>query len=198
MPEPLIRDLETTSLRLEPLRAEHAGRLFAELRDPRLYAFIPQEPPASVDRLEERYRALERRRSPDETELWLNWAARRRSDGAYVGLMEATVTAEGEASLAYFVFATHQRRGYAREFCGRAVRALFEEYGVGAVSATIDSRNSASIALVESLGFRRAAFQKAADTFKGSVSDEYRYERSVDPAEKGFPGEPPPSNLSEE
>jgi len=43
-------------------------------------------------------------------------------------------------------------------------------------AAEIDPRNVSSIALVESLGFRRIAFQKNADHFKGSSSDEYRYE----------------------
>jgi L-amino acid N-acyltransferase YncA len=40
----------------------------------------------------------------------------------------------------------------------------------------IDTRNVASIALVESLGFERVAFHKDADHFKGSSSGEYRYE----------------------
>ncbi len=179
MPESPIRDLETVALRLEPLRAEHARHLFAELRDPRLYAFIPHEPPESLERLEERFRMLERRNSPDGTELWLNWAVRRKSDGAYVGLMEATVTAEKEASIAYFVFISHQQQGYAREFCECAVQALFDEYGVSTVSATIDTRNTPSLALVESLGFRQTAFQRAADAFKGIIGDEFRCERTA-------------------
>jgi ribosomal-protein-alanine N-acetyltransferase len=53
---------------------------------------------------------------------------------------------------------------------------LFQDYRVGIVAAEIDTRNAASIALVENLGFERVGFQKDADHFKGSTSDEYRYE----------------------
>lgn len=197
MAAPPIRDLATESLRLEPLLADHAERLFPEVRDPRLYPYIPQDPPASVERLADRFRRLEPRRSPDGGELWLNWAVRRRSDGAYVGMMEATVTEDRTAEIAYFVFTPYQRRGYARESCERVVRTLFEDYEASKVVATMDTRNAASVALVESLGFRRGSTVRAADSFKGSVSDEVRYERIANPAEKGFPGGPPHSNLSE-
>jgi hypothetical protein len=66
--------------------------------------------------------------------------------------------------------------GLAAEACGRLLEHLLEDYRVGVVAAEIDTRKVASIALVESLGFERVAFHKDADHFKGSSSDEYRYE----------------------
>ena len=80
------------------------------------------------------------------------------------------------ATVAYMVFVARQRRGFAAEACGRLLAHLFQDYRVGVVAAEIDTRNTASIALVESLGFERVAFHKDADHFKGSPSDEYRYE----------------------
>jgi [ribosomal protein S5]-alanine N-acetyltransferase len=47
------------------------------------------------------------------------------------------------------------------------------------VVAKMDTRNFASIALVEALGFERVGTTIEADHFKGSVSDEHRYELSV-------------------
>ncbi len=177
--------LETRRISLEPISASHAARVYEYLLDERLYRFIPQEPPEFLQALEERYRALSSRVSPDGREVWLNWAMRERgSDVGYIGLLEATVCEERVAEervamvayVAYTVFVEHQKKGFAAEGCDRIVRHLFEDYGVAVVAAEIDTRNKASISLVESLGFERVATVKDADFFKGSSSDEYRYE----------------------
>lgn len=172
--------LEARRVLLEPIHASHAASVYERLLDERLYRFIPQEPPESLKTLEDRYEFLSSRASPDGREVWLNWAMRLRgSDGAYVGLMEATVCEEHAATVAYIaytVFVHFQKQGFAAEGCGRVVRHLFEDYEASVVAAEIDTRNAASIALVESLGFERVATVKDADFFKGSSSDEHRYE----------------------
>jgi RimJ/RimL family protein N-acetyltransferase len=53
---------------------------------------------------------------------------------------------------------------------------LLEDYGVRVVVAEMDTRNAASVSLVEALGFERVGTTLGADRFKGSVSDEHRYE----------------------
>jgi RimJ/RimL family protein N-acetyltransferase len=168
--------LETPRLFLEPILPAHASMLYERLQDLRLYLFIPQDPPASLQALEDRYAFLSSRRSPDGREAWLNWAMRKRGSGDYAGTLEATVYPNLTATIAYTVFVPHQRLGLAAEGCGRPLEHLFEDYRVGVVEAEIDTRNVASIALVESMGFERVGFQRDADRFKGSSSDEYRYE----------------------
>jgi ribosomal-protein-alanine N-acetyltransferase len=168
--------LETERLVLEPILAAHAPVLFERMQQEGLYRFIPQDPPVTPQALEDRYDFLSARRSPDGREAWLNWAVREQGSGDYAGTLEATVYDEGTATIAYMVFVPYQRRGIAAEACGRLLEHLFGDYGVGKVAAEIDTRNAASIALVESLGFERVGFQKDADHFKGSTSDEYRYE----------------------
>jgi RimJ/RimL family protein N-acetyltransferase len=167
--------LETSRLFLEPILPAHAPMLYESLRDEKLYQFIPQDPPAPLQALTDRYDSLSARRSPDGREAWLNWAVRERGSGDYVGTLEATVH-DRKATVAYMVFVPYQRRGYAAEACARLLEHLVDDYRVGVVAAEIDTRNAASIALVESLGFERVGFQKDADHFKGSTSDEYRYE----------------------
>lgn len=162
-------------LLLEPLVAGHARLLFADLQDPGLYTFIPRDPPASLASLEARWRRLESRRSPDGSEAWLNWVARRREGGESVGLVEATVAGE-TAHLAWTVLARFQRRGYGREACLAMIAHLRAEHAVTRFAAAIDTRNAASIGLVESLGFARVGLVRDADAFKGSTSHEYRYE----------------------
>lgn len=175
--------LETRRAVLEPIHIRHAASVYEFLLDERLYRFIPQRPPESLKTLEERYRILSARVSPDGREAWLNWAMKLRGSdggsGGYVGLMEATVCEERSATVAYMaytVFVPFQKKGFASEGCGRIVRHLFEDYRVEVVAAEIDTRNEASISLVETLGFERVATTKNADFFKGTSSDEYRYE----------------------
>jgi [ribosomal protein S5]-alanine N-acetyltransferase len=168
--------LETERLFLEPILPAHAPVMYKRMQEEQLYRFIPQDPPDTPRALEDRYDFLSARRSPDGREAWLNWAVRERSSGEYAGTLEATVYDKGTAIIAYMVFVPYQRRGIAAEACGRLLQHLFEDYRVGMVAAEIDTRNIASIALVENLGFERVGFQKDADHFKGSTSDEYRYE----------------------
>jgi [ribosomal protein S5]-alanine N-acetyltransferase len=168
--------LETPRLLLEPILPAHASKLYERMQDERLYRFIPQDPPDTLQALEDRYGFLSGRRSPDGREAWLNWAVRERGSGEYAGTLETTVYDKGTAIIAYMVFVPYQRRGIAAEACGRLLEHLFEDYRVGMVAAEIDTRNAASIALVENLGLERVGFQKDADHFKGSTSDEYRYE----------------------
>ena len=168
--------LETPRLRLEPLALSHSSRLYGALLDEAIYRFIPSDPPTSRQALEDRYRSRQSRRSPDRSEVWLNWAMRALETDEYVGTLQATVRADLTAEIAYVVFPPFWRRGYAREACSRMLDLLFESYQVTAVSALIDTRNMPSIRLVKSLGFLRVDTIRRADFFKGAVSDEYRYE----------------------
>lgn len=166
---------ETERLHLEALRGTHAAELFPVLSDPRLYRYIPQEPPADPAALAARFERLEQRRSPTRDETWLNWAVRVKADGLCVGRIEATLRPDHTALLAYEIGADHWGRGYATEACRRVVRALFDDFDAERVVAQIDTRNAASIRLAERLGFTRGALKQGADHFKGATSDEYTY-----------------------
>jgi len=167
--------LHTPRLRLEPQREQHAEALFPLLADPRLYEHVPLEPPASLPALRERLACLGARRSPDGSELWLNWVMVEARSGQCVGRVQATVRADRPVYLAYEVFPPHWRRGYAAEGCACAMRWLIEQLHVDGFVAEVDSLNAASLRLLERLGFERTAFRAAADTFKGRVSDEWTW-----------------------
>ena len=169
------RILETRRLLLEPLVSAHAAGIYEQLLDRRLYQFIPQDPPTSLQVVETRYQALSSKLSPDGREAWLNWALRRREENIYVGILEATVHADQTAARAYMIFPPFWRQGYAKDGCERVVNYLFQNYEVSLVTADIDTRNTASIKLVEALGMQRLSTQMNADFFKGSISHEYRY-----------------------
>src|SRR5262245_46675737 len=171
----MIGELHTLRLKLEPLTAAHAPLLYADFADPRLYDFIPQEPPPSEEALADRYRRLETRQSADGSERWWNWAVLERAVGAYVGLIEVTFRSDGVAQVAYFVFSEFARRGYAREALGAVLTFLFNDARAKKISASVDTLNARSIRLLESLGFVREGFVPNADVVKGRNSDEFVY-----------------------
>ncbi|HEY0738825.1 MAG TPA: GNAT family protein [Herpetosiphonaceae bacterium] len=178
--------LETQRLRLEPLQPDHATELFSLLRDAQIYRYIPQEPPAALSLLTQRYKQLARRLSPAGDQAWLNWAIALTSNSAYIGQVEATVLEDQTAYLAYLIGSTFWGHGYATEACSRIIRLLFDDYGVTCVKAEVDTRNTASMRLLERLGFTRIGYQANADFFKGSSSDEYTYCLSAAEHTKGF------------
>ena len=167
----------TSRLTLEPLGAAHAERLFEPFSDLALYKFLPSDPPASLQAMRERYRRLEMRRSPDGTQLWLNWAVKHPS--AYAGLVEATVNKDASAHIAYFTFRNFQRQGLASEAVEAVLMHLKNDVGVDRALALVDTRNEASWRMLERLGFERHKLIKDADNFKGSSSDEYEYARDL-------------------
>lgn len=158
--------METARLRLEPLRAAHAALLYPGLGDPALYRYIGKPAPASVAALEESFRARERGGPPDGSERWLNWAALKKADAAYVGRFEATLRRDRTAEIGYIILTPYMRKGFAREGCPAVIDHLFGEHDVLTVVATVDARNEASWRLVETLGMTRVA----------TAGGDYRYE----------------------
>jgi [ribosomal protein S5]-alanine N-acetyltransferase len=167
--------LETERLVLEPLLPKHAPILFERLKNATLYQYIPQEPPADIEALLDRFNNFRNRISPNGLELWLNWALRLKQSSEYIGLVQATINQDQSALIAYFIFSAWQKRGFCREALFRLNKFLFDESHVTSVFAEIDTRNLASIKVVEGLGFERIDTVKNADFFKGNFSSEYRY-----------------------
>ncbi len=169
--------LQSGRLTLEPLTAWHGESLFPLLKEPLLYTYIARQPPVAAGEVMRRFERLESRRSPDESEMWLNWAVRL-SAGGYAGLVEATVGRNGEAAIAYWVFLPAQRQGIARE----AVTIMLDhlrQIGVAEAVAFIDTRNSPSIRLVEALGFQRAGTHVMREKLHGRWVDDHEYRKRL-------------------
>lgn len=139
---------------MRPLAANHADALFPILRDVHLWRFVEQGPPKTLAGLRERYSRLENRRSPDGGELWLNWALERREDDQPVGFVQATVPiSRSHADIAYVLGRSFWGRGLATDAVGAMLDFLRSELHVHTVRASVDSRNLASVRLLERLAF---------------------------------------------
>lgn len=145
--------LTSKHLELEPLRVDHAEEMVWALDDVQLHNFIGGQP-ASVEELRGRYAKQVVGHSPDGTQRWLNWVARRYLDGTAVGYVQATVSQEqghAVADVAWVIGAAYQRRGYAREAAQRMVEWL-REIGVDTIVANIHPDHHASNAVARRVG----------------------------------------------
>jgi ribosomal-protein-alanine N-acetyltransferase len=168
---------ETERLVCVPLRAEHAGQMFAGLQDSALYEYIGDVPPESMSALERRYSTLSAG-APNNEEVWLNWIVQLRPARQACGYVQATVKGD-RALIAYVVFRQYWRRGIAAEAVHGMLGELERAFGVRSASATVDPRNGRSVNLLIKLGFEFREKRRGAEWIKGVLTDEDVYQRSL-------------------
>lgn len=145
------------------------------LQEPSIYRFLSEEPP-TLAQLERHYDYLSGGQSPDGKEAWLTWILMSEDSPAPLGFLQATVKEPERVHIAYVLSPSHWRRGYGREAVSALLDVVFERYRVERAIAEMDTRNKASIALVESLGFRYLETVHDAAELDGSASHEHVYE----------------------
>lgn len=165
--------IQTARLSLIPLTPDHATALFAGLSDPALYTFQPDDPYPDIAALRARFTRLCAGPEDDSQVRWLNWTAF--ANDTPIGTIQITVMDRAPSLLAYMILTPHQTKGYATEGCRAVIADTFATTRTPAIDALIDTRNTASIALIERIGFTRIATIPNADPFKGSASDEFHY-----------------------
>ena len=117
----------TRRLTLSPLVPEDAEEMFAVLGDERMHEFTGGRP-LTLDELRSRYRRLAVGHSADHSELWFNWVVRIRRSSQSVGVMQATVAADGaRADVAWEIGVPFQGEGFASESAAAVVQWLIDE-----------------------------------------------------------------------
>lgn len=157
----------TPDVELEVLRAEHADALFERLCNPTIYRFLDEDPPTSLEWLRRRFEQLSAGAPEGVDEVWLNWVVRRGE--SVVGTTQATVRADGVASIGYVLVVEAWGSGIGRSAVEMTLARLGSEHGVSVVQAEIDPQNQASIRLVEALGFEDG----------GTIGDDRRFVRRL-------------------
>jgi RimJ/RimL family protein N-acetyltransferase len=148
--------IETARLVLEPLQVAHAREMFEILADPAIYRYLDQPPSPSLEDLRRVYARWEARRSPDGTELWLNWVIRPRDGPFPLGYVQATVISPRTAWVAYVLASKHWGHGYAAEAVAAMLAELASTFGVKRHLASVEAENGRSIRLLERLGFHQS------------------------------------------
>ena len=126
--------------------------MFTALRDPLMYLYVPRRPPLSVAEVEQHFARVIQETAPDRLDQWLNWTVWLRDGGAGLGTIEATVKPDQRVEIGYLFDPRVWRRGFAREAVGAMIEHMSQN-GAASFEAIVDIRNTASKALVSSLGF---------------------------------------------
>jgi ribosomal-protein-alanine N-acetyltransferase len=155
-----MQTITAAELVLEPLTLADAETMFGVLSDPQIYRYLDYGPPPSVEHLRDVYTKLESRKSPDGSQLWLNWVVHQRG-AEPMGYVQATVFPPGTAWVAYVLSSKYWGRGYARMATHAMIEHLADAYGTTQYLATVEAENRRSIGLLERLSFRLARPQEA-------------------------------------
>ena len=169
--------IATPRLRLEPLDGRHAAPLFDGMRDPAIYEWISLPPPTDLEQLRARWSRVALRPLTGVPVLDFVWAVQRVADGAWIGRVDAEITAPDVATnVGYVIIPAYWRQGYATE----AVTALSEHlrhHGAVRQHATVTLGNEASCRVLERAGFVRERVIKGNDTLRGVPVDDLEYVR---------------------
>jgi ribosomal-protein-alanine N-acetyltransferase len=167
--------ITTPRLRLEPLDGRHAAPLFDGLRDPAIYEWISTQPSPDLAHLQARWARVAQFPLVRVDVLDYGWAVQRSADGAWIGKMDAEVTALGVATnVGYLFVPAYWGHGYATEALA-ALSAHLRRHGVFEQHATVTLGNAASCRVLERAGFVRERVLAANDTLRGVAVDDVEY-----------------------
>ena len=152
--------ISAAGLVLEPLTAAHAEAMFEVLTDAEIYRYLDYGPPSSVEYLRGVYEQLAAGRSPDGSEIWLNWIVREPGQPP-MGFVQATVVPANRAWVAYVLSSKHWGKGHAHAATRAMLGHLEDAHGITRFLASVEVENRRSIGLLERLEFRLALSHEA-------------------------------------
>ena len=114
---------------------------------------------------------------PDTAGEWFQFAVVLRSAGQLIGDCAALPHADDprQCEIGFTISPEHQGHGYASEAVRLLLTYLFTARGKHRITACCDSRNTASIALLERLGLRREGHLRESAWAKGEWTDDLVY-----------------------
>ena len=161
--------LTTARLRIDALHEGDAAALFAYRADPevsRYQGWCPQTL-ADADSFIRTQLTLDQ---PPQCS-WMQRAIRRSDDGALLGDIGFCLS-DGQAEIGISLAPFAQGQGYAREALEALFHALFGSLGVHRIYASVDPRNTPSMALLAAVGMRQEAHFRESLLFRGEWVDD--------------------------
>lgn len=150
-----------SSMEYERLGVEHAIELYQPFLDERLYNFIPEGPPRSLEALQRAFKEFHTGAPVGSGEVWLNWAMRDGAFGGCLGTLQATRFADGLLWVGYKVIPSAWGKGVATTGLSWMTRELSMRLNGQPVLAAVDSRNAASIRVLEKCHFKFQRVERA-------------------------------------
>lgn len=169
---------ETPRLVLRRAREEDLEPLLLSWADPESTRYMSEKP--DIRGFLEKVIADMAVKAPGDQDLggpWYQYIVERREDGALVGDLGAGfgIPGERQVELGYRILPAHQRRGYGREAVAALIDHLIEDHSIHRFVAVAASLNSASCALLRSLGFRKEGHFRESFLCRGAWLDDDYY-----------------------
>jgi ribosomal-protein-alanine N-acetyltransferase len=161
-------------LAFEPLQEEHALALFEPFQEESMYQFIPERPPTSMESAKRDFKRLAAGPAGGSGEVWLNWAIRDSASASCLGTVQATLFADGLLWVGYKLAPVYWNRGVATRSVKWLVSELNSRYPNCPIHASVDTRNHASIRVLEKVGFQLTG--KEAAEIDGLASEDFIYQ----------------------
>lgn len=163
-------ELVTDRLKLDALQMADAPALFGYRADPEVWRYQNWRPesPAEVERFIRNQAAI----SAPVAGQWLQRAIRLRTDGALVGDMGFCLSGDGQAEFGINLAPSRQGQGMALEASRALLDFLFGTLDVHRVHASVDPRNTPSMALMRALRLRQEAHMRESLWFRGEWVDD--------------------------
>ncbi|GHH11728.1 N-acetyltransferase [Sphingomonas glacialis] len=139
--------LETARLRLRERTVADAEALFASFADPELMTYWSHGPHVSVEQTRAKF--------AESDNGWRGWAITLHGDDRAIGFVAAGEKRPGVVEIGYMLARDQWGSGIAREAVRAVLDQLFRVEQQRRVFADTDPDNTASNALLESLGFQR-------------------------------------------
>jgi RimJ/RimL family protein N-acetyltransferase len=162
-------ELVTARLRIDALRPDDAGMLFALRSDPavaRYQGWCPADLAAA--------RAFIDAQPRPPSHGWFQRAIRLRDDGTLIGDLGLNLPGDATDSVEFGISIAPARQGLG--YAGEAVRGvfdhLFRQLGRHRVHASVDPRNLACMALLRALGMRQEAHHRESLWLRGEWVDD--------------------------
>lgn len=109
--------------------------------------------------------------------LWYQIALERNHSPGLIGDVAFHILRrdDRQAEIGYTISGSHQQQGYGSEGVSGLLGFLFQEFGLHRVTATCDTENTASICLLQKLGFRQEGHFIENYSIKGQWRSDYLF-----------------------
>jgi RimJ/RimL family protein N-acetyltransferase len=164
--------IQTKRLIFDPLRDDDASLVFAYRSDPVVSRYQGWKP---VDEAEvARFIADQQARGFGTPDGWCQLAIRDRASGELLGDFGAHFppTLDDAIEFGLSLRPDAQGKGFAREAMTGAIDLAFNPWGYRRLVASVDPRNTASMALCRALGMRQEAHHVESYLFRGEWVDD--------------------------
>jgi len=170
----MLPTLETERLTIRALHDADVPALFEVFRDPESTRYWSHPAMTDLTQADGLLRDIEKNVA---TGTFAQWGIARRADDLVIGTctLHRILRDHRRAELGYILRRDHWGRGLAAEALTRLVDHAFRTLGLHRLEADIDPRNSASIKLVERLGFKQEGLLRERYFVAGDIQDSVIY-----------------------